>query len=66
MSHLLRRLRKKALVKKDETKKADWNSVIIKFGIINLSLLVVVGIVLLARKIIIKSKTKAKKKGNKK
>lgn len=46
-------------------KKADWNSVLIKFGIINLSLLVAVGIVLLARKIIIKSKTKAKK-GNKK
>jgi Mg-chelatase subunit ChlD len=60
------KVEKKALVKKDETKKADWNSVIIKFGIINLSLLVVVGIVLLARKIIIKSKTKAKKKGNKK
>lgn len=58
----------KSPAKKGGAKKIDssWKSVLIKFGIINLSLLGVIGIILLARKIIIKSKTKAKKKGNKK
>jgi len=60
------KIEKKAPAKKDGAEKADWSSVLIKFGIINLSLLVAVGVVLLALKIIMKSKTKAKEKGNKK
>jgi Mg-chelatase subunit ChlD len=40
---------------------ASWKAVLIKFGLINLSLLIAAGIIYLARKIAIKKKTKIKK-----
>ncbi len=62
----LQNIEKKASAKKDGTKKADWNSVLMKFGIINLSLASAVAIILLIKKIAVKSRTGVKKKGTKK
>lgn len=63
----LQKTEKKAPVGKEMKKKdSSWGVVLIKFGIINLSLASVAVIILLVRKIAAKSRAGVKKKGNKK
>ncbi len=63
----LQKIEKKASAGKEIKKKdSSWGAVIMKFGIINLSLAIAVVIILLVRKIAAKSRTGVKKKGTKK
>lgn len=63
----LQKIEKKAPAGKEIKKKdSSWGVVLMKFGIINLSLASAVVIIFLARKIAAKSRTRVKKKGSKK